>query len=51
MAEIQLNSSETSASSTAADNAFAAGAVVIAANGNIGPAGTGSVNSPATPTR
>jgi hypothetical protein len=46
VAEIQLNSSETSASSTAADAAFNAGSVVVAANGNFGEEGAGSVRSP-----
>ena len=46
VAEIQLNSSETSASSTAADAAFNAGSVVVAANGNFGEEGVGSVRSP-----
>jgi len=45
VAEIQLNAGEASASSTAADNAFNAGSVVIAANGNFGP-GAGTVRSP-----
>ena len=45
VAEIQLNAGEASASSTAADNAFNAGSVVIAANGNFGPA-AGTVRSP-----
>ena len=46
VAEIQLHASETSASSTAADAAFNAGSVVIAANGNYGEDGPGSVASP-----
>src|SRR4051794_19436883 len=45
VAEIQLVASDTSASSAAADAAFDAGSVVIAANGNFGP-GSGSVASP-----
>ncbi|MFG3689621.1 S8 family serine peptidase [Micromonospora sp. NPDC047740] len=45
VAEIQLNASETSASSTAADNAYASGSVVVAANGNFG-SGAGTVRSP-----
>jgi len=45
VAEIQLNASDTSASSTAADAAFDAGSVVVAANGNFGP-GVGTVRSP-----
>jgi serine protease AprX len=45
VAEIQLNAGEASASSTAADAAFDAGSVVIAANGNFGP-GAGTVRSP-----
>ena len=51
MAEIQLNASETSASSTAADAAFNAGSVVIAANGNFGQAAPAPSARPATPTR
>jgi subtilisin family serine protease len=43
---MQSGGDETSAISTAADNAFDAGAVIIAANGNFGP-NTGTVNSPA----
>lgn len=46
VAEIQANGSDTSSISTAADNAFDAGAVVIAANGNNGPAAS-TVNAPA----
>jgi hypothetical protein len=45
VAEIQLNASETSASSSAADNAYDSGSVVVAANGNFGP-GAGTVRSP-----
>ena len=45
VAEIQLNAGEASASSSAADAAFDAGSVVIAANGNFGP-GAGTVRSP-----
>src|SRR4051812_31245285 len=45
VAEIQLMSSDTSASSQAADQAFNSGSVVIAANGNYGP-GAGTVASP-----
>ena len=45
VAEIQGLGSETSAIPTAADNAFDAGAVVISANGNYGPA-SGSVAAP-----
>lgn len=47
VAEMQPTGSETSALSVAADAAFDAGAVVIAANGNFGP-GAGSVRAPAT---
>lgn len=46
VAEIQLNASESSASSAAADAAFDAGSVVVAANGNFGAEGAGSVRSP-----
>jgi serine protease AprX len=46
VAEMQAGGDEQSAISSAADNAFDAGAVVIAANGNNGP-GDGTVNSPA----
>ena len=46
VAEIQATGSDVSTISTAADNAFDAGAVVIAANGNNGPAAS-TVNSPA----
>lgn len=47
VAEAQGSGNYLSAISTAADNAFDAGAVVIAANGNNGP-GAGSVNAPAS---
>jgi hypothetical protein len=46
VAEIQANGTDTSSISTAADNAFDAGALVIAANGNNGPSAS-TVNSPA----
>jgi len=46
VAEMQGSGSDTSTISTAADNAFDAGAVVIAANGNNGPAAS-TVNTPA----
>ena len=46
MAEMQGGGSDTSAISTAADSAFDAGAVVIAANGNNGP-NSSTVNTPA----
>lgn len=46
VAEIQLNASESSGSSKAADAAFDAGSVVVAANGNFGAEGSGSVRSP-----
>jgi hypothetical protein len=46
VAEMQGNGDETSIISTAADNAFDAGAVIIAANGNNGP-DSSTVNSPA----
>lgn len=46
VAEMQGGGNEQSSISLAADNAFNAGAVVIAANGNNGP-GAGTVNSPA----
>jgi hypothetical protein len=46
VAEMQGSGDHTSAVSVAADNAFDAGAVIIAANGNNGP-GAGTVNSPA----
>jgi serine protease AprX len=46
IAEMQAWESENGTIATAADNAFAAGAVVIAANGNNGP-GAATVNSPA----
>jgi hypothetical protein len=46
VAEMQGSGSDQSAISIAADNAFDAGAVIIAANGNNGPA-AGSVNAPA----
>ena len=46
VAEMQGGGNEQSSISLAADNAFDAGAVVIAANGNNGP-GAGTVNSPA----
>ena len=46
VAEIQANGTDTSSISTAADNAFNAGAVVIAANGNNGPSAS-TVNAPA----
>lgn len=46
VAEMQGNGSETSSISAAADNAFDAGAVIIAANGNNGP-GAKTVNEPA----
>jgi hypothetical protein len=45
VAELQINSGEASATSQAADAAFDAGSVVIAANGNFGP-GPGSVRAP-----
>ena len=43
--EIQAVESETGAIATAADNAYDAGAIVVAANGNFGP-GASSVRSP-----
>ncbi|HEY3080446.1 MAG TPA: S8 family serine peptidase [Chloroflexota bacterium] len=46
IAEMQAGESESGAIATAADNAFAAGAVVIAANGNYG-SGASTVRSPA----
>jgi len=46
VAEIQGSGDDLSAISTAADNAFNAGAVVIAANGNNGP-NSSTVNTPA----
>ena len=46
VAEMQAVGTETSAISAAADGAYDAGAVVIAANGNNGP-GAGTVNVPA----
>ncbi|MBA3451123.1 MAG: S8 family serine peptidase [Chloroflexia bacterium] len=46
VAEMQGSGSDTSSISTAADNAFDAGAVIIAANGNNGPAAS-TVNEPA----
>lgn len=46
VAEMQGSGSDTSTISVAADNAFDAGAVVIAANGNNGPAAS-TVNEPA----
>lgn len=46
VAEMQAGGDDQSSISTAADNAFDAGAVVIAANGNFGPA-AGTVASPA----
>lgn len=46
VAEMQASESITGTIATAADNAFNLGAVVIAANGNNGPA-AGTVNSPA----
>jgi serine protease AprX len=46
VAEMQGSGNEISAISVAADKAFDAGAVVIAANGNFGP-GFGTVNAPA----
>lgn len=46
VAEMQGGGSDTSTISTAADNAFNAGAVIIAANGNNGPGGS-TVNTPA----
>ena len=46
IAEMQGGGNDRSAISTAADNAFDAGAVIIAANGNNGP-GDDTVNSPA----
>ncbi|WP_045235316.1 S8 family peptidase [Deinococcus pimensis] len=46
VAEMQSGGDDLSSISTAADNAFDAGAVVIAANGNFGP-GAGTVSSPA----
>ena len=45
VAEVQLNASETSSSSAAADAAYDSGSVVVAANGNFGP-GAGTVRSP-----
>lgn len=46
VAEMQGGGSDTSSISAAADNAFDAGAVIIAANGNNGP-GASTVNTPA----
>jgi hypothetical protein len=46
VAEMQGGGSDTSAISVAADNAFDAGSVIIAANGNNGP-GASTVNTPA----
>ena len=46
VAEMQAGGSDTSSISAAADNAFDAGAVIIAANGNNGPAAS-TVNEPA----
>ena len=46
VAEMQGSGSDTGTISTAADNAFDAGAVIIAANGNNGP-GASTVNEPA----
>jgi hypothetical protein len=46
IAEMQAGESENGTIATAADNAFAAGAAVIAANGNFG-SGAGTVRSPA----
>jgi serine protease AprX len=46
VAEMQGGGDDLSVISQAADNAFDAGAVIIAANGNFGPA-TGTVNAPA----
>jgi hypothetical protein len=46
VAEMQGGGDDLSAISTAADHAFDAGAVIIAANGNNGP-GPGTVNAPA----
>jgi serine protease AprX len=46
VAEMQGSGSDQSSISIAADNAFNAGAVIIAANGNNGPAGS-TVNAPA----
>ncbi|HET9516505.1 MAG TPA: S8 family serine peptidase [Actinoplanes sp.] len=45
VAEVQLDASETSSASTAADAAFDTGSVVVAANGNFGP-DAGTVRSP-----
>jgi hypothetical protein len=50
VAEMQAKGDENSAISKAADAAFDAGAVVIAANGNNGP-GAGTVNAPANARR
>ena len=50
VAEMQAGSDENGAISQAADAAFDAGAVVIAANGNNGP-GSGTVNAPANARR
>jgi hypothetical protein len=47
VAELQIGASETSSVSTAADNAYDAGSVVVAANGNFGRSGAGSVRAPA----
>lgn len=47
VAELQINASDVSAVSRAADRAFDAGASVIAANGNAGDLGVGSVRAPA----
>lgn len=44
--EIQANESETGAIATAADNAYDAGAIIVAANGNFGPL-SNTVRSPA----
>ena len=46
VAEMQSGQNDTGAISTAADNAFDSGAVIIAANGNNGP-GDDTVNAPA----
>ena len=46
VAEMQGSGSDTSSISLAADAAFDAGAIVVAANGNFGP-GSGTVNTPA----
>ena len=47
VAEMQDSSGETGSTSQAAENAFVAGAAVIAANGNYGGQGAGSVRAPA----